>query len=79
KLLRPTPKCGLAVALREWVQAEATRRALPTFCILNAAMIAEITRKRPTTHEELRLINGIAERRIAKYGDAILDLVRQYE
>lgn len=79
KLLRPTPKCGLAVALREWVQAEATRRALPTFCILNAAMIAEITRKRPTTLEELRLINGIAERRIAKYGDAILDLVRQYE
>jgi ATP-dependent DNA helicase RecQ len=74
---RPTQ--GLAAALRTWVREEATRRALPHFCILNSKLIAELARKRPTTEEELRLISGMGDRRIAKFGDAVLDIIRAYE
>ena len=75
----PLPLQGLAAALREWVREEATRYALPPFCILNSKLIAELARKRPTTEEELRLIPGIGERRIAKHGEALLALIRAYE
>jgi ATP-dependent DNA helicase RecQ len=74
-----SPHCGLAVALREWVKSEAQRLALPPFCILNASMVAEIARKRPTTLDELFLISGIGVRRLEKHGEAILEIVRQYE
>jgi ATP-dependent DNA helicase RecQ len=73
------PQEGLATTLRAWVREEALRRALPHFCILNATAIANIVKKRPTTMDELLLIPGIGERRLAKYGEAILDLVRSYE
>ena len=46
---------------------------------LNSKLIAELARKRPTTEEELRLIPGIGERRIAKHGEALLALIRAYE
>lgn len=79
-LMPPThPKESLATALRTWVKEEAQRRALPHFCILNASAIADIVKKRPTTFDELALISGIGERRLAKYGEAILNLVRSYE
>ncbi|MBQ9693613.1 MAG: HRDC domain-containing protein, partial [Kiritimatiellae bacterium] len=57
----------------------AERLALPHFCILNSKIIAELARKRPTTEAELRLIPGISDRRIAKYGDTLLALIRTYE
>ena len=76
---RPRPERGLAAALRQWVKEEAERRALPHFRVLTAAMIADIARKKPTTPEELLLIPGIGERRLAKYGDAIIELIRAYE
>jgi superfamily II DNA helicase RecQ len=76
---RPRPERGLAAALRQWVKEEAERRALPHFRVLTAAMIADIARKKPTTPEELLLIPGIGERRLAKYGDAIIELIRVYE
>ncbi len=70
---------GLATALRVWVREEAERRALPVYCILQSKSIGEIARKRPATFEELRLISGLGERRIAKYGEAILAIVAEYE
>ena len=73
------PTQGLAAALRAWVREEAERRALPHYCILNSKLIAELARKRPTTEEELRLISGIGDRKIAKYGDTVLDIIRAYE
>lgn len=73
------PTQALASALRAWVKEEASRRALPPFCILNNKIITALAKKRPTTEEELSLIPGIGDRRIEKYGDAILSLIRSYE
>lgn len=73
------PQEGLATTLRKWVQEEGQRRALPPYCILNSKTIGEIAKRRPTTENELRLISGIGEIKLAKYGDAILSIVQSYE
>ena len=41
--------------------------------------IAELARKRPTTPAELELIPGLGDRKLAKYGDALLDLIEAFE
>lgn len=73
------PQEGLAAALRKWTAQEGQRRSLPAYCILNSKTIGEIAKRRPTTEEELRLINGIGEIKLAKYGEAILSIIENYE
>lgn len=70
---------GLATALRQWVREEADRRGLPAYMVLNNKTIAELARKRPTTPAELELIPGLGDRKLAKYGDALLDLIEAFE
>lgn len=70
---------GLATALRHWVREEANRRGLPAYMVLNNKIIAELARKRPTTPAELELIPGLGDRKLAKYGDALLDLIEAFE
>ena len=70
---------GLASALRRWVREEGERRALPTYCILKSQTIALIARRRPTSLDELALIPGLGPVKIAHYGNAIVDLVCEYE
>lgn len=75
---RPVLRGGLATALRAWVREEAERRALPAYYVLQSKTVAEIARKRPTSFDELALIPGLGETRLAKYGEAILEIVAQY-
>ena len=76
---KPTqPSTGLATALRKWTHQEGERRNLPAYMVLHNQTIAAIARKRPTTYEELALIPGMGEVKIAKYGEAILGLVSAY-
>ncbi len=70
---------GLATALRKWTLEEGERRSLPAYMVLHNQTIAAIARKRPTTYEELALISGMGEVKIAKYGEAILKLVSAYQ
>ena len=73
------PSTGLATALRKWTREEGERRSLPAYMVLHNQTIAAIARKRPTTYEELALIPGMGEVKIAKYGEAILKLVSAYQ
>ena len=72
------PETGLATALRRWTHEEGERRSLPAYMVLHNQTIAAIARKRPTTFQELALIPGMGEVKIAKYGNAILELVSAY-
>ncbi len=72
------PTHGLATALRKWVNEEAARRMLPTYMVLNQETIAALSKKRPATFEELELVPGMGKQRIAKYGEALLELIRPY-
>ena len=76
-----SPRSGggktLRVALRQWVAQEAERRGLPAYMILNNQTLIELERKRPSTYPELELIPGLGERKIAKYGEALLAIIAQ--
>lgn len=79
KAAGPILRGGLATALRAWAHEEAERRALPAaYYVLPNKTIADIARKRPTTFDELSLIPGLGETRLAKYGEAILAVVSRY-
>ncbi len=70
---------GLASALRKWTQREADKRRLPIFMVLDPKTIAELAKKRPTTWDELTLIPGMGPKRLAKYGEALLNFIASYE
>ncbi len=72
------PTQGLAATLRKWVGEEAARRALPTYMVLSQKTVAALAKKRPANFAELELVPGMGKQRIAKYGEALLDLIRPY-
>ena len=46
--------------------------------VLHSRTVAAIARKRPGTFEELALIQGMGEVKLAKYAEAILEIVSRY-
>ena len=62
-------------ALRLWRAETAKREGLPVYLICNNRHLAEISRERPTTLEQLRMINGLGEGKVGRFGEEILGLV----
>ncbi|HSM92450.1 MAG TPA: ATP-dependent DNA helicase RecQ [Anaeromyxobacteraceae bacterium] len=63
--------------LREWRAATAREAEVPAYVILSDATLAEIALSRPGTDEALLEVNGIGQRKLEAFGDAILRLVRK--
>lgn len=74
-----TPQEGLAAALRKWRISEGLKRNIAPYCILTNKTIGELAKRRPTTEDELRLISGIGDIKLLKYGEAILKIINTYE
>ncbi|MEG2464481.1 MAG: ATP-dependent DNA helicase RecQ [Kiritimatiellia bacterium] len=77
--LRVSEPRGLATVLRSWVREEAARRGLPAYRVLPSQTVAAIAKQRPTSFVELEIIPGLGEIKIAKYGQALLDLIAVHE
>ncbi|HRD77756.1 MAG TPA: HRDC domain-containing protein [Hyphomicrobiaceae bacterium] len=56
----------------------ATEGNVPPYVIFHDRTIAEIAEKRPATPEALGEIIGLGERKVAKYGAALLEIVTNY-
>jgi ATP-dependent DNA helicase RecQ len=63
--------------LRAWRTETARERDVPAYVILNDATLREIAIHRPETLPALAGINGIGDRKLEAYGDAILRLVAE--
>jgi ATP-dependent DNA helicase RecQ len=63
--------------LRTWRRERADEQNLPPYCILADRALIEIAHRKPQTSEELRGISGLGPVKIEKFGDAVLELVRQ--
>ncbi len=67
-----------------WEELRALRRRLatehdvPPYVIFNDASLAELVEHRPQTLGELAEIHGFGERKLAAYGKALLDVLREY-
>ncbi|MGD9781920.1 MAG: HRDC domain-containing protein, partial [Kiritimatiellia bacterium] len=64
-------------ALRAWRAEQAAAKKLPAYCIFSQKALCALAAAAPKTEAELADIHGIGPKKIAEYGDALLDLVRQ--
>ncbi len=62
--------------LIRWQKETADREHLEPYMVVQFGTLREIARIKPKTREELLRIKGIGPAKIHKYGDAILDIVR---
>jgi ATP-dependent DNA helicase RecQ len=62
--------------LRDWRRTKAREENLPPYCVVSDRCLLEIARSRPQNESALRLVPGIGDAKLQKYGAAILDLVR---
>lgn len=66
---------GLLTALRNWRTATAREHGVPAYVIFHDATLESIASARPKTLEQLRSVPGIGDKKLERYGDALLRLV----
>src|SRR6266567_2994583 len=63
--------------LRAWRAAVAKEQGMPAYVIFHDATLRQIAASRPATVEELALVNGVGETKLARYGQQILDVLAE--
>ena len=64
-------------ALRTWRLGEAREQEIPPYVIFHDAVLHDIAMERPTTLDELGLIRGVGGSKLARYGEAVLDVLAE--
>lgn len=64
-------------ALKHWRKEQADQDKLPAFCIFSNAVLDGICAKRPQSLEALGEIKGLGKKKIEKYGEQLLEIVKQ--
>jgi ATP-dependent DNA helicase RecQ len=62
--------------LRAWRRRAATDRSVPPFVIMSDAVLVEVCRSRPASVEELRWVKGIGAKKMADFGQELVDEIR---
>ena len=71
----PSQSTGLLGALRAWRSEMARKHGVPAYVVFNDATLEGIATTRPRTHAQLRAIAGIGDKKLERYGDALIALV----
>ncbi len=71
-----SPAHALLSALRAWRSEMARKHGVPAYVVFNDATLEGIAVSRPRTHDQLRAISGIGDKKLERYGDALIALVR---
>ena len=66
-------------ALRSWRSHEAKGQHVPPYVIFNDRTLTEIAAVKPGSRAALAQVNGVGEGKLARYGEAVLDVVRTFE
>lgn len=64
-------------ALRAWRSEEATEQSVPPYIIFHDSVLREIAAVEPISLDELAEIKGVGGSKLARYGAAVLDVVRK--
>ncbi len=62
--------------LKAWRLAESRAQGVPAFVILHDSTLAELARRRPCTMGELAQVSGFGARKLERYGEAVLGVLR---
>ncbi|HEX4328457.1 MAG TPA: DNA helicase RecQ [Burkholderiales bacterium] len=68
---------ALLEALRAWRKQTATEHGVPAYVIFHDATLAAIASARPRAVDDLHGISGIGATKLARYGEALLKIVRE--
>jgi ATP-dependent DNA helicase RecQ len=71
----PAADAGLFEALRGWRRSQAEADDVPAFVVLHDSSLKAIAALRPRTMRELGEVPGIGEAKLARFGEAILEVV----
>jgi ATP-dependent DNA helicase RecQ len=63
-------------ALREWRRQVAQEHGVPAYTVLHDASLREIAQRQPSSNVELGGVAGIGATKLARYGVAIIDVLR---
>jgi ATP-dependent DNA helicase RecQ len=69
----------LYAALRSWRSRAAKVQGVPPYVIFHDRTLAEIAQARPGSRAALERISGVGESKLARYGEAVLEVVRGFE
>jgi len=70
---------GLWNALRACRKRLADEHGVPPYVIFHDATLREMLEQRPTSSSMLLSITGVGESKLARFGDAFLDVIRDYD
>jgi len=62
--------------LKAWRLAESRAQGVPAFVILHDSTLAELAQRRPRTMSELAQVSGFGARKLERYGEAVLGVLR---
>ena len=72
------PDSALLQALRAWRRGIAREHGVPAFVVFHDSTLETIAALQPGTHEALRGVSGVGEKKLERYGEALLEVVRSH-
>jgi ATP-dependent DNA helicase RecQ len=72
------PDSALLRALRSWRLGVAREHGVPAFVVFHDGTLETIAALRPGTREALRGVSGVGEKKLERYGEALLEVVRSH-
>ena len=75
----PAAAAGVFEQLRAWRAAAAREQGVPAYVIFHDATLREIAEQQPSSLADLARIGGVGEAKLARYGEAIIDLLHDHE
>ncbi|MGI5182210.1 DNA helicase RecQ [Dactylosporangium sp. CA-152071] len=73
----PAEAAPLFERLRAWRSATAKEQSVPAYVIFHDATLRQIATEAPATLAQLSTISGVGENKLAKFGQQILDAIRE--
>ena len=84
KVKANSPRLGeasnpLLEALKSWRKEQAAQQKVPPYVIFHDTTLSAIAAARPRSEAELSAISGLGEKRIERYGTALVSLIRGFD
>src|SRR6266702_2358887 len=72
------PDSALLRALRAWRLGVAREHGVPAFVVFHDSTLETIAALQPATRDALRSVSGVGEKKLERYGEALLEVVRSH-
>lgn len=73
-----TANAPLLLQIKAWRNAIADEEDLPIYMVLPQKTMYQLVEQLPVTKKELKEISGFGKKKVQKYGDEIISLIREY-